>query len=116
MIFPEDPSPGEYRRALAAIDADMALARRLLSAFESESHDAICALLTEVESSGRGASVLMALGVQCLDALRALAINGLLTDEHDRPATVQRWLDTSAMLQLDVVADDQRRLRDSDDD
>lgn len=115
MTYPDDPLPDEFRRELAAIDGDMATARRLLSAFESEDHACVYALMTEVERSGRGASVLMALGVQTLDALRILAINGLLCDEHDRPATVQRWLDRSAMAQLDVVADDQRRLRDERD-
>lgn len=93
------PPEPEWRREMARVDADLALARRLISAYVADDKSALNALLVEVERSERGSKVLMAAVIQATD------FGQLLMGD-----SFQRWIDAAAMSQLDVAAEDLREL------
>ncbi|PJE21528.1 MAG: hypothetical protein CK431_21340 [Mycobacterium sp.] len=109
---PEQPDPAAHRREAVRVDHDIAAARRYLSVFEAEDPVAMQALLAEISRSGRALYVLAAMALQALDFGHVLAAGGALRDRHDRPITLQTWLDSAAFEQLDIAAAGERLLRD----
>jgi hypothetical protein len=84
------PGPEEMRRELAAVDGDLAMARRLIAAYAAQDAQALAALLGDVNRSGRGSKVLMAVVIQATD------FGEMLYGQN-----FQRWIEQAAMAQLD---------------
>jgi hypothetical protein len=84
------PNPVEMRRELAAVDGDLAMARRLIAAYAAQDAQALAALLGNVDRSSRGSKVLMAVVIQATDF-------GEMLLGHN----FQRWIEQAAMAQLD---------------
>lgn len=75
---------------MAAVDGDLAMARRLIAAYAAGDAQALTALLGQVDRSGRGGKVLMAVVVQATD-FGEILLGG----------NFQRWIEQAAMEQLD---------------
>jgi hypothetical protein len=98
--LPEDlPPEPEWRREMASVDHDFATARRLIMFSNAGDHVALNAVMCEVERSGRGAKVLMALTVQA-------ATFG----QHLYGPFFAEWIERAALNQLDVAQADRREL------
>lgn len=93
------PPEDDWRREMARVDADLATARRLISAYAADDKPGLAATLVEVECSGRGSKVLMAVVVQATDFGQLLY-----------GANFQAWIDHAALSQMDQAAEDQRDL------
>lgn len=95
----EMQDPDEFRAEMARVDEDLAMARRLISAYAADDKPGLAAALVEVERSGRGSRILMAVVIQATD------FGQMLYGEN-----FQRWIDQATMSQMDVAEQDQREL------
>jgi hypothetical protein len=93
------PPEPEWRAELARVDQDLATARRLIMFCNAGDHEALNAVMCEVERSGRGAKVLMALTVQAVTF-----------GQHLYGPNFAEWIERAALSQLDVAEADRREL------
>jgi hypothetical protein len=84
------PNREDFRREMAAVDGDLAMARRLIAAYAAQDAQALTALLRQVDENRRGSKVLMAVVIQATDF-------GEMLYGHN----FQRWIEQATMVQLD---------------
>jgi|SRR6516165_3643056 hypothetical protein len=99
MSLEDLPPEPEWRTELALVDQDLATARRLIMFCNACDHAALNALMCEVERSGRGAKVLMALTVQAVTF-----------GQHLYGQFFAEWIERAALSQLDVAEAGRREL------
>lgn len=92
-------------RELKEIAADFATARRLYADMAAADKDGVAQVLHHVAESGRGSSVLLAACQMGLEFGRVCQLADLLRDD-DGPLTLQGFLDSSALNQLDAAQTD----------
>ncbi|OBK53139.1 hypothetical protein [Mycobacterium kubicae] len=102
MTYADHPDPRELRK----IAADFAAAKRLYADMAAADQDGIAKAMRGVAESGRGASVLLAAVQMGLEFGRSCESAGLLRDD-DGQLTLQAFLDSSALNQLDAARGDE---------